>query len=116
MMPSRVDGLLSDLKEYVNLRTDAIKLQVIEGISVICGRLLGVMIAVMVGVVAILIFVAAIVVILSWLLDSLFWAFIIVGACLSMVALWLYALRDRLFVDSFVKSLCSLLFADGQKD
>ena len=48
--------------------------------------------------------------------NIFFWAFMIVGACLSMVALWLYALRDRLFVDSFVKSLCSLLFADGQKD
>ena len=110
MMSGKVDELLSELKEYYNLRVDTTKLQIIEGISVICGRLLGIIIAVMTGVLALLMFVAALVVVLSWWLDSLFWSFIIVGLFLAIGTAGLYSMRDRVFVDSFVRSLCSLLF------
>ncbi len=109
-MIDKLQQLLDDLKEYVNLRVETAKLQTVEGVAAICGRLLSLILIIMIGAVALMMFVAGLVVLLSMLIDSLFWAFMIMGGVLLVAMLVIYACRDKMFVNSFVKSLCSVVF------
>ncbi len=115
-MFGNVNHLFSDLKEYVNLRIDVVKLQCVESLSVVSGRLLGMIVTIMMWALALVMLIAAVVILLAWWLDSFLWAFLIMFALLFVAACIVYRFRKRLFVGSFVKSLCSMLFEEDEEE
>ncbi len=109
------DRLTSEVTDYVNLKVDAFKLSVVENLSVILSSTFGVMVVALLMLMAVLFFAAAITVLLSMLIGSLLWALIIMGAVLLIAAGVVYALRDRLIINSLIRMFSRMFFASDNK-
>lgn len=107
-----VEGLLSQLKELFALIVDEGKLCFVEGVSLLVAELLALLL------VAALLFVALSLLLLGgvWLL-SLYVGFplaaLLVAVKLLLLCAFVYAMRQRLFVNCVVARLCTVLFAQN---
>ena len=93
---------MSDLKDYVDLKADELKLRTTEGLSVAMGRLTAVLL--LVGVLVIVLGLLAVVLIQwlgQWTGSVAVSSSIVCGAFVLVLAI-LFFLRKRLFRDTFV--------------
>lgn len=108
-MPAHGD-MNSELRRYMELRIDEIKLKAVDGLSVGVGSVLALMTIMAVGAIASAAFAFGFVVLLGELIGS--WAaaaFIVGGLFLVLLAVLIF-LRKRLFRDLFVKLFISIFY------
>lgn len=105
---------MSDLKDYVDLKADELKLRTTQGLSVAMGRLVAALL--LVGLLVVVLCLLA-VVLIQWIatwVDSMPIACSIVCGAFLLVLFVLFLLRKRLFRDTFVRLFIKIFYGDGQ--
>lgn len=103
------------LLQYVDLKSDDVKLNVVEKLSFLCNDIIS---YVAVSVFAVLSFLFVLVAIVAFLSPciGLLCSSLVVAALLAVAALLLYAMRRRLFVNIMVKCFCRIFFTKNSDD
>lgn len=105
-----------DLKDYIELKTDELKLRTTKGLSLALGRLTAILLTV--GLLLIVLSLL-VVVLITWLgqwLGSLPLACTIVCGVFLLLLVIVFCLRKRLFRDSFVKLFISVFYDDDEQE
>ncbi len=106
---------MSDVKDYVDLKVDEVKLRTTQGLSVAMGRLVSALL--LVGLLVIVLALVA-VVLIQWVgqwTGSLAISSSIVCGAFLLVLLVLFFLRKRIFRDTFVKLFIQVFYGDGKE-
>jgi len=108
------ENLASDVKEYVDLKMDDIKLKTAKGLSISLGRVITALILLFSGSLAIIALTLALVVMVGEIMGNyMVGAFIAFGVYL-LLFLILFFLRKKLFVNGFVKMFIQIFFPEDE--
>lgn len=105
---------MSDLKDYIDLKVDELKLRTTQGLSVATGRIVS---ALLLFAMLVIVLSLITVVLISWLsvwTGSLPIACSIVCGVFVLALVILFLLRKRLFRDSFVRVFISIFYGNGK--
>lgn len=106
--------LLSDCKDYLQIRYDLLRLELLDKLSWIIGLIVFVIVGSFLVMGAVAFFSVALVDVLDNMMPT--WvACLILGALLLVILAILYSVRERLFINPFVKLLSSLLFSTDEE-
>ena len=106
---------MSDLKDYVDLKADELKLRTTKGLSTAMGRLAALLLSV--GLLVIVLGLLAVVLIQwlgQWTGSVAVSSSIVCGAFVLVLAI-LFFLRKRLFRDTFVKLFIKVFYGDEKE-
>ena len=111
---SNADSLADDVKEYVALKSDSLKLQMVESLSLFSSDILSHLLLLILISMALLFFLIAMMLVLSLYFGPVFGC-LVVALLLLVAAIVLYANRKRMFADMFVRSYCRRFFSNECK-
>ncbi len=103
---------MNDLKQYIDLKVDELKLRATKGLSVAMGRLVAMFL--IIGLLLIVLSLMAVVLIqwLAELIGSMLIASAIVCGAFALVLVVLLMLRKRLFRNTFVKLFIQIFYGE----
>lgn len=105
--------LFDDCKAYLNTRFDLLRLDLLDKLSVILGMIVLVIVALFLGLAAIAYFSVALVGLMTKVMP-LAVACVILGGVFVVAVIVLYLLRQKVFVDPFVKLLSPIIFTNTE--
>ncbi len=106
-------SLISDeVKEYVSLRIQSLKLTTVENLSSFTSKSFGVFVFVLLLSIAVVLLTFGFTLWLGDLLESHALAFAIVGGVYLVASLVVFALRDRLIANSMVRMFSKMFFSN----
>lgn len=111
-MEHQKETLESDIRKYMDLRLEDLKLKAVDGLSVGVSRVLSMMVIIMLGAIVLAAFAFGTILLLGDLIGS--WAaaaFIIGGVFLVALAVMLFFWRS-LFLDIFVKLFIGIFYGN----
>ncbi|MDP3437692.1 MAG: hypothetical protein Q8S04_10650 [Bacteroidales bacterium] len=111
----KLENLADSAKEYLDMRLDAIKLKMVESLSVLFSKIVyAALLIISLGIA--LAFMASA---FSWwlgdLLESKAAGTLITGGVFLLIAFILYLRRDKLFINSLVTMFSKMFFEPGEK-
>lgn len=109
-----MEELFQDLKYYIDLRIKKVKLTLVEHLSTFCSRVISMSLFVLLLLLALLTLTGALVTAVYTWVDSLIWAFVIVGLFYVLVAFIIYWLRNRLFTGGMIRTFSKMFFQDNK--
>ena len=104
------ERMVSDIRNYLDLRLNELKLKTIDGLSIGVSRVLSMMLVVMLGAIALVAFAFGAVLLLGDLIGSWAGAAFIVGGIFLIVLSLLLIYWKRLFVNIFVKLFIGIFY------
>ena len=104
------ERMASEIRNYLELRLNELKLKTIDGLSIGVSRVLSMMLVVMLGAIALAAFAFGAVLLLGDLIGSWAGAAFIVGGIFLIVLSLLLIYWKRLFVNIFVKLFISIFY------
>ena len=104
------ERMVSDIRNYLDLRLNELKLKTIDGLSIGLSRVLSMMLVVMLGAIALAAFAFGAVLLLGDLIGSWAGAAFIVGGIFLIVLSLLLIYWKRLFVNIFVKLFIGIFY------
>lgn len=107
------ERMVSDIRNYLDLRLNELKLKTIDGLSIGVSRVLSMMLVVMLGAIALAAFAFGAVLLLGDLIGSWAGAAFIVGGIFLIVLSLLLIYWKRLFVNIFVKLFIGIFYENG---
>lgn len=106
-------SLISDeVKEYVSLRIQSLKLTAVENLSSFTSKSFGVFVFVLLLTIAVVLLTFGFTLWLGDLLESHALAFAIVGGVYLVASLVVFTLRDRLIANSMVRMFSKMFFSN----
>lgn len=112
----RVERVADEVRSYVNMRIDALKLALVENLSVLSGNLMGFVVAGLLVFLALCLFTVMIVMLLELLLNSLIWSLVITAVIYLILAVVVFACREKLFSNRMVGLYSRMFFAPRNKN
>ena len=110
-------GILSSaIGEYLNLRTDDFRKNIIESLSVGFSRVLAILVITMLSLIVLAVFAFAFIVLLGQAIGSLSGAAFIIGGLSLTGVVILFLLRKRLFLDMFTNLFTGIVGSDNPAD
>ena len=110
-------GILSSaIGEYLNLRTDDFRKNIIESLSVGFSRVLAILVITMLSLIVLAVFAFAFIVLLGQAIGSLSGAAFIIGGLYLTGVVILFLLRKRLFLDMFTNLFTGIVGSDNPAD
>ena len=110
-------GILSSaIGEYLNLRTDDFRKNIIESLSVAFSRVLAILVITMLSLIVLAVFAFAFIVLLGQAIGSLSGAAFIIGGLYLTGVVILFLLRKRLFLDMFTNLFTGIVGSDNPAD
>ena len=110
-------GILSSaIGEYLNLRTDDFRKNIIESLSVGFSRVLAILVITMLSLIVLAVFAFAFIVLLGQAIGSLSGAAFIIGGLYLTGVVILFLLRKRLFLDMFTNLYTGIVGSDNPAD
>ena len=110
-------GILSSaIGEYLNLRTDDFRKNIIESLSVGFSRVLAILVITMLSLIVLAVFAFAFIVLLGQAIGSLSGAAFIIGGLYLTGVVILFLLRKRLFLDMFTNLFTGIVGTDNPAD
>lgn len=110
-------GILSSaIGEYLNLRTDDFRKNIIESLSVGFSRVLAILVITMLSLIVLAVFAFAFIVLLGQVIGSLSGAAFIIGGLYLTGVVILFLLRKRLFLDMFTNLFTGIVGSDNPAD
>ena len=106
---------MSDIKDYVDLRIDELKLRATKGLSLALGRITATLLLVGVLVIVLGLLCVALIEWLGQLTGSLAVASSIVFGVFLVALVVLFLMRKRLFRDTFVKLFIQVFYDDDKE-
>lgn len=111
----KLENMADGAKEYLDMRVDALKLQMVEHLSVLFSRILFAVIMIILLGVGVAFFASA----FSWwiggLLESQAAGNLITGGIVLLIALIIFLKRKKLFVNSMVAMFSHMFFEQKNK-
>lgn len=109
------EKLTDDVQQYIDLKTDNIKLQVVENISLFCCDLLSY------AVISVLAFLIIFFLLLAGLIllapvIGLLQSLLAIATLLAIISAVVYYARKRLFANTIVIRFCRMFFPNDNKD
>ena len=104
------ERMVSDIRNYLDLRLNELKLKTIDGLSIGVSRVLSMMLVVMLGAIALAAFAFGAVLLLGDLIGSWAGAAFIVGGIFLIVLSLLLIYWKRIFVNIFVKLFIGIFY------
>lgn len=111
-----LNGLSSAIGEYLSLKTDDFKKNIVEGLSIGFSRVLSILVLMMLLLLVLGIFAFAFVVLIGEAIGSLSGAAFIVGGIYLIVFAVLFFLRKRLFLKMFTGLFTGILDSGTSSD
>jgi ABC-type multidrug transport system permease subunit len=115
----KVESLVNDLKEYVNIRVAQAKLSIAEKLSRILAYMVSILMAALVFFLfLVLVSIAAAIAIGQWL-ENIWLGFIIVACLCLLLGLLLWVAKDKLVRKPIMNAFIKVLFendSDNEKD
>ena len=110
-------GILSSaIGEYLNLRTDDFRKNIIESLSVGFSRVLAILVITMLSLIVLAVFAFAFIVLLGQAIGSLSGAAFIIGGLYLTGVVILFLLRKRLFLDMFTNLFTGIVGSHNPAD
>ena len=107
------DEMISSVKEYVALKIDELKLKGVEGLSLLCSKIIYIFLAALIIVIALLLLGLSLAFFLGEQFGSDILGFLAVGMLFVIIFAILYLFRDRLFINRLVRFFIQLLFNEN---
>ena len=109
-----LQDLASNAREYVDLQVDDLKLRITKGLSLSLGQVLALVLALVSLSILLLALGAGCVILLgNWLGNFAVAAFIVAGF-FAVITLILFLLKNKLFVNGFVRLFTKVLFEEEE--
>ena len=109
------DKFTDSVKKYLNLKSDDVKLLLVENLSLLSSDVLSVVIALFFLSTAIFFALLAILILLSQYIGFILSSFVICTS-LASIALVVYLFRRLIFANIFVARFCKMLFTNNTND
>ncbi len=109
------NGLFQNIKDYIKLQIDLLKINLTEKSSQILSVILSLLIGVILLLVAFIYFSMALVHWMASLLNSMIYGYLIVGGIFVILFLVFYLLRKKIFLNPLIKKISSILFDRNKK-
>ena len=103
----------SEIRRYLDLRTDELKLKAVDGLSIGVSRVLSLMVMLMLAAIALAAFAFGTVLLLGDLIGSWTAAAFIIGGVFLIALLVVLLIWKKLFVDIFVKLFIGIFYENG---
>lgn len=113
--PNTIETLASDVRKYIDLRLDELRLRAVRGLSQALGQVCAMLIIAGVAVIILLLLSYALLQWLNVLLGAPWGTFIACGVFI-LLFVFLLAFKGRMFRDSFVKLFASAFFEADNDD
>ena len=107
--------LIEEAKEYVDLRIEELKLRTAKGLSVSLGQLLAMILVLLVVLVVLIALAIGLVIVTGKSTGNYAGGAFIVAGIFACIAAALFALRRKIFSDSFVGLILGIFFEDDDK-
>lgn len=107
------DEMISSVKEYVALKIDELKLKGVEGLSLLCSKIIYIFLAALIIVIALLLLGLSLAFFLGEHFGSDILGFFTVGMFFVIIFAILYLFRNRLFINRLVRFFIQLLFNEN---
>lgn len=111
-----VDDLADDLKKYVDLRVDDLKLKMVRGLSLSIARVLTSLALIMLLGFAVLTLIFAVVLLIGSATGHYALGAIIAAGILLLASLVVFLLRKKLFTDGLVRMFVQIFFPDEDEE
>lgn len=111
-MDTSTDRLVSDSRQYVDLKLDSLRLKAVEGLSLSLGRVLALLLLMMILSIVIASFALGGVFLLGDLVGSWAGAAFIVGGIFLILLIVVFLLRRKLFVNMFVRLFIEVFYGE----
>ena len=111
-----VENLSQCAREYVDLRVEDLKLRTAKGLSVSLNRLLSMIVVLFSATVTLLVLSFGCILLLGQAVHSYTLGAFLVAAVLAVATWILFRLRDKLFLDGFIKMFIGLFFEENEED
>lgn len=108
------DKIVDDVKDYISLRSDSMKLRATANLSVITGGAIAMIICMLFCLLALMIFSVAIIYGISLLINSILWALLIVGVLYVVIGVMVFYRRDK-FINMMVRLFSGMFFEKSRK-
>lgn len=109
------DEMISSVKEYVALKIDELKLKGVEGLSLLCSKMIFIFLAAMTIVIVLQLLGLSLGFLIGEYLGSNALGFLAVGAFFIIVFIILYLFKNKIFVNNFVKFFIQIFFNGNSK-
>ena len=104
--------LFEDIKYYIDLRVQRAKLTVVEHLSTLFSKAISFVLVILFALLALLTLTGALIAALATWINSVIWAFVIVGGVYLILAVIMYAQREKMFTGSMVKMFSKMFFQE----
>lgn len=106
------DNLTDDIKEYIALKSDSVKLQIVENLSLVSSDIFSYLIFFSFIFVSFLFLLFALMLFIAQYLGLLY-SSLVIGVFLAIIALVIFVNRKYIFGDMFVNRFCKMFFSDN---
>ncbi len=113
---SATDRIARDVTRYGEMKWDALKLDLVENLSVVFSNAFGVVIFIVLGGMGLLFFTGVATWLLGLLIGSLLWSSVIMGSLFLIIAIVVLALRQKIFADMMVGMFARMFFPEKTPD
>ncbi len=110
MTHGTMEELFQDIKYYIDLRIKRFKLNMVENLAVFCSRAISLTAFLLMLLLALVTLTGALVAAVALWINSVIWAFVIVGGFYLIAALFFYMFRSRLFTGGMVRTFSRMFF------
>lgn len=111
-----MENLGKDAKEYVDLRVDDLKLRTVKGLSLSLNQLLSMILVLFCGSIVLLALAFGIILLLGQAIGSYAGGALIIAAIFAVVTFVLWKMKDKLFLNTFVKLFVNLFFEKEEEE
>ena len=109
-----LQDLVNDAKSYVDLQADDLKLRITKGLSLSLGQVIALVLAlVSLSIVLLAIGAGCVILLGNWLDNYAIAAFIVAGV-FALLTLTLFLLKNKLFVNGFVRLFAKIFFEEKE--
>ena len=109
------EDLLASLKEYADIRIDDVKLRCVKGLSITMNHLVSLILVLFAVSVVLLSLGAGLIILIGKAIGSYAGGAFIAAGIFAIIAAVIFCLRDKLFVNSFVRMFIRIFF-DGETE
>ena len=106
---------IEEVKDYIKVEIDILKINLLEKISKLMTFVIGIVLAAIMATVAIAYFSVMLFNLFNQITDSVFWATIIMIVLFIALSIMIIAFSERLFLNFFIKKVYKLLFQSNDK-
>lgn len=111
-----LQDLVNDAKSYVDLQADDLKLRITKGLSLSLGQVIALVLAlVSLSIVLLAIGAGGVILLGNWLGNYAIASFIVAGV-FAVFTLILFLLKDKLFVNGFVRLFAKIFFEEKEEE